>query len=143
MVACDPGMIVRQASYPGKGRASGSAPAEMVVVSVRTVSQLVGETWYDPDITVTNNSESPIVVTEVELLAQGKTFAGDSRRTGASPLTIQPESVGSLEVSFRLDADVKKMFFRRPAELLVHYRSGAEQKIARARIVGANLDGSR
>jgi hypothetical protein len=143
MVACDPGMIIRQASYTGQGPSGGSAPAEQVVVSVKKVTQLIGETWYYPDITVTNNSESPILVTDIELLAQGKAYAGDSRRTGAFPLTIQPASVGRLEVSFHLEADVQKTFFRRPAELLVHFQSGAEQKIARARIVGANLAGSR
>lgn len=143
MVACDPGMIIRQTSYPGKGPSSGSAPAEQVVVSVKTVSQLVGETRYDPKITVTNNSGSPIVVTDVELFAQGRSYPRDSRRPGASPLTIQRGSVGSLGVSFRLDSSVQKMFFRRPAELLVQYQSGADQKIAHTRIVGANLDGSR
>lgn len=143
MVACDPGMIIRQESYPSKGSSGGFAPAEQVIVSVKTVNQLIGETWYDPKITVTNNSESPIIVTGIELFVQGKTYARDSTRTGASPLIIQSGSVRSLEVSFRLDADVKKMFFRHPAELLVHYQIGVDQKTARTRIVGANLDGSR
>ena len=143
MVACDPGMIIRQANYPGKNPNSSSAPGDQVVVSVKTTHQFIGTSWYDPDITVTNNSGSPIVVTDIELFAQGKTYAKDSSRPGGPPLTIQPGSVGTLEIGFRLDADVQKIFFRRPAELLVHYQNGAEQKIVHAGIVGANVDGSR
>jgi hypothetical protein len=142
-VGCDPGMIIRQADYLGKSPNRVSGTADTVVVSVRTEHQLIGESWYDPEIRVINNSGSTIVVTDVELLAQGKSYGNDSSRPDGPPLTLAPGSTGTVNVGFRLDTAVKNLFFRRPAELLVHYRSGDERKIARARIVGANLDGSR
>jgi hypothetical protein len=145
-VACDPGMIIRQASVPGRAPNAGPSPEAQVEVSAKTTHQLIGETWYDPEVKVTNLSDSPITITEVELSARGKAYASNWRpwsRPGAFPLTIQPMNSGTLEISFRLDEDVWKTFFRRPAELLVHYTLGADSMVARATVVGANLDGSR
>jgi hypothetical protein len=145
-VGCDPGMIIRQASVPGRAPYAGTSPEARVEVSAKTTHQLIGETWYDPEVKVTNLSGSPITVTDIELSARGKVYASNWTqwsRPGAFPLTIQPGNSGPLEISFRLDEDVWKTFFRHPAELLVHCTMGADSMVARASIVGAHLDGSR
>jgi hypothetical protein len=145
-VACDPGMIIRQASVPGRAPNAGTSPEAKVEVSAKTTHQLIGETWYDPEVKVTNLSGSPITVTDIELSARGKAYASNWARwsrPGAFPLTIQPGNSGTLEISFRLDEDVWKTFFRHPAELSVLYTIGADSMVARATIVGAHLDGTR
>jgi hypothetical protein len=144
-VACDPSMIIRQASVPGKTPNAGTSPEAQVEVSAKTTRQFIGETWYDPEVKVTNLSDSPITVTDIELSARGKAYAGKWipwPRPGAFPLTIHPGNSGTLEITFRLDEVVWKTFFRHPAELLVYYTMGTESKVARTTIVGAHLDGT-
>jgi len=65
----------------------GAAKGATVAVSVKTSDPLVGETWYAPDILVTNLSESPITVTGVELSTRGVTYANRPRQLGSYPLS--------------------------------------------------------
>jgi len=112
-----------------------------VVVNVTTTRQLIGETWYAPKVKVTNESNSPVTVTNIELFVRSKTYANKTREA-AYPSTIKPECTEALEVLFRLDEDVKKTF-REPTELLVYYRIGEKQQIARATVTGGRLQDTR
>jgi LEA14-like dessication related protein len=143
MVACEPGMLVRQVNDPGKDANSSLTPQAKVVVQVKTTNQLIGEKWYDPEVQVANGSGSPITVTDIELSVQGKSYTNKYAQLEALSLTIQPGSAAALKVGFRLDTDVWNTLFRKPAELLVRYQIGAGQKLARVSVVGAHLDGSR
>jgi hypothetical protein len=105
-----------------------------VVVNVTTTRQLIGETWYAPKVKVTNGSNSPITVTNIQLFVRSKSYANKTREAGAYPLTINSGSTESLEVLFRLDENVQKTF-REPTELLVYYRIGEKQQIARATVI--------
>lgn len=136
-VACDPGMLIRQTNYPDQAANRDSALEAQVVVSVKATSQLIGKTWYDPEVKVANGYYSPITVTDIELSARGKTYEKDSHIPDGLPLTIQPGNTGTVGVVFRLDAAVYEVFLRHPAELLAHYQTGAEEKTARAGIVGS------
>jgi hypothetical protein len=57
IVGCDPGM------------------RSTVNIHIETKCQLIGETLYRPGVKVTNSSGSPIAITNVELVAMGKTYA--------------------------------------------------------------------
>ena len=135
--ACDPGMTLYQTNTNQNG--SGS---DRVTIRVKASHPLIGETWYAPSngVTITNSFQKPIIVTKVELLANGVTY--QHKHTGATneyPLTVAAGKTETLPLWFDLKDSVKKTF-QTPAELRVYYRNGIEDSMANAFIVGGPLD---
>ena len=135
MMACDPGVSIRQIKSQGQTIVGRVAAENKVVIDVKTTRQLIGEAWYDPEVQVTNSTSSPITIESIELATRDKTYTNTSVRPETSPLKIQPGSTEALHVLFRLDDAVYKVF-KQPAELRVHYQSDGAQGIARASVVG-------
>jgi hypothetical protein len=133
-VACDPGMTIRQMS-------SVNVTADQrVTVQVKTTHPLIGETWYAPDdATVTNLSDRPITVTNVELIASGTTYPNKAPGIAKYPLTIPIGKTETLPVWFDLDGGVKRTF-ERTVEFRVQYRSGGKDSVSSAFMVGGPLD---
>ena len=135
MTACDPGVSIRQIKSHGQPIIGSTAPEDHVVLVVSTTRQLIGETWYAPEIRVTNLGPSPIIIQSVELAARGKTYANTPPRPETIQLKILPGSTENLHALFRLDDSVHKVF-KRPAELQLHYQSGGVQETVRAAVIG-------
>ena len=93
MAACDRGMTIRQ-DVPNEGREANTS----VAIHVRAINPLIGETWYPPEIEITNLSGSPITVTTVELVAQPATLQNKPRRSGTYPLEIPPRQTETLDI---------------------------------------------
>jgi len=67
IVACDPGVTIRQADSPKEvGKRSS------VILRVKSTRQLIGETHYAPQVTVTNISGATVLVTGIELATKQK-----------------------------------------------------------------------
>ena len=111
-----------------------------VGIHVKTSHPLIGQTWYAPEVKVTNPSDSPITITSVELVTRRETYANKTARPGTYPLVIQPGSTEIIDVGFRLNDDVKKTFFQQSAALRLRYRTGNKEEIAYATIIGGRLD---
>ena len=139
MVACDPGMTIRQTKSLSKGV---GAATPVVAIHVKTSHPLIGHTWYAPEVKVTNLSDSPVTITSVELVTRRKTYASKTARPGSYPLVIQPGSTETLDVRFDLNDDVKKTFFKQSAELRLRCRIGNKEEIAYTTIIGGRLDTS-
>ena len=137
IVACDPGVIIRQV-----GPVSGAVTQNSVILHVKSTHQLIGETWYAPQVTVTNSSHAPITITEVELSTKQKIYSDSSPQPQDLPKTVLPGQTQNVTVLFRLDDDVQKTF-RQSAELRVHYRGGNTDDIVRAVIELGPVDDSR
>jgi hypothetical protein len=116
--------------------------SDPIKIAVRTQHPIVTHTWYNPEVTVTNGSDSSITITSVELAAQRKTYANKPRQPGSYPFVVPPGKSETLDVSFDLTDDVKKTLFRRPAELRVYYRTRGEGQTARVSVIGGPLDTS-
>jgi hypothetical protein len=140
MVACDPGMSIRQVKAPLQGTVRGAASDADVIISVNTTHQLIGVKWYDPRIKVTNVSNQPITITNIELFARAKTYANEPPQFQPAPypLSMAPGSTEVLQGNFWLDEDVQNTF-QKSAELLVYYKIGEKQGIARVRVVRGSL----
>jgi hypothetical protein len=134
VVACDPGMTIRQAQNHNDNRAGLGTLGPRVVVNVKTTRQLFGEAWYDPEVKVTNSLESPIAVTSVELATQRRSYPNTSPKPENYQIAIQPGNTETMKVMFRLDAGVHETF-RQPAELRVHYLTDNREEIARITII--------
>jgi hypothetical protein len=135
LVACDPAITIRQI----KASNGTSAP---ITINVKTEHPLVGHTFYVPRVTVTNGADWPITITSVELAAKGGTYANKPRQPGSYPSAVPPGKTETLDVWFDLADDVKKTFFRQPAELRVHYRSRGRDETAHVSVIGGHLDTS-
>ena len=133
LVACDPAIAIRQI------RASNGTSAP-ITIDVKTRYPLVGERIYEPQVTVTNGSDLPITITSVELAAKQGTYANKPRQPGSYPSTVPPGKTEALDIWFDLTDDVKKTFFRQPAELRVHYKSRGRDETAHVSVIGGHLD---
>jgi hypothetical protein len=134
-VACDPGVSIRQVKLQGQSTIGSATPETQLVLEVKTTRQLIGETWYDPEVKVTNSGGLPITITNIELAAKRKTYANTPPQPEIYPLTIQPGNTKTIDVMFRLDDAVYKTF-EQAAELSVHYRSGEKQETVRVSVIG-------
>ncbi|SRR6266404_672685 len=137
MTGCDPGMTV----YQTKSATSQPGSADQrVTVSVKTIRPFIGETWYAPNLIVSNGSNRSIVVTKVELLAGDMTYLSKPPvSSNKYPLTIVAAKSEQLPVWFDLKADVQQTF-EKAAEMRVYYRSDREDFAASAFILGGPLD---
>jgi hypothetical protein len=82
-------------------------------------------------------------VINVELSVRGtQTYPNKSPEAGAYPMTIKSGSTEALGVYFRLDEDVQKTF-KDPTELLVYYKIGEKNQIARATVIRGRLQDTR
>jgi hypothetical protein len=135
LVACDPGMTIRQIKA-----ANGTSDA--VRIDVKTEHPLIGHTFYAPQVTVTNDSDSPIAITSVELAAKRGTYTNKPRRPEGYPLVVPPGKTETLDVWFDLADDVKETLFRQPAELQMHYGSRGQEEAAQVSVIDGPLDAS-
>ena len=102
---------------------------------------LIGETSYAPEVSITNSSGAPIVVTNIELAKGKEIYESKPRRAGSYPASISIGDTQVLDVWFDLNDSVRRIF-QTPTELRVHYRSRDKDEIAHATIVSSRLDTS-
>ena len=133
LVACDPAITIRQM----KASDGTSSP---ITINIKTQHPLVGHTFYVPQVTVTNGSDSPITITSVELAAKRGTYSNKPRKPGSYPLDVPPGERETLDIWFDLTDDVRETFFRQPAELRVHYKSRGRDETAHVSVIGGHLD---
>jgi len=132
---CDPAITIRQMNPPSRN-------STQIVVHVKTQHPMIGNTWYVPQIAITNGSDSPIKITSLELATKQRTYANKPRHLGSYPLEVGPGKTETLDTWFELSDDVRKTFFRQPAELLIHYRCSNGEETAHISIIGGPLDTS-
>ena len=146
LVGCDPGMLIHQVGGPAPRLDISQSPERAepsVTVDVRSTMPLVHFSSYDTDVRIHNATRSPVLITGIELNASNKSYADQAFRSQPYPLSLKPEETVVLNAAFNLDENLWRTFFRKPAEIVVHYRLGDDQRIAKVTIVGAHLDGSR
>jgi hypothetical protein len=133
-VGCDPGMSISQmkSSYEAT---KGDSAATQIAIDVKTSSSLIGDTWYVPQVRITNSSNSSITITTVELISRGVVYANKPVQPGFYPLVVQPGKTDDLLVWFDLNDPVYKTF-KEPSELRVHYRKDNKEEIAHASVIG-------
>jgi hypothetical protein len=133
--ACDPGMTI----YQTNTNQNVSGP-ERVTIRVEASHPLIGETWYAPDnVRVINSFDKPIVITRVELVANGTTYQHKHMSAKDEyPLTIAAGKTQVIPIWFDLNDSVNRTF-NAPAELRVYYRESRNESVAHAFIVGGPL----
>jgi hypothetical protein len=135
-IGCDPALTIHQVEP-----SEAVSATQKVTIQVKTMHQLIGETWYAPQVKVTNSTGASITVTQVELTTGKATYENKPSRTGSYPFPISPGETQVLDVWFHLNDSVRNTFHT-PTHLRVHYRSGDKDMIADSTIVGARLDTS-
>jgi len=135
LIGCDPGMSIRQVNSVTRPPKPVIIPSELVL-DVKTTHQLIGESWYDPEVRITNRSQLAATVTKVELVALAKTYAPS--HPDGYPLQLGPGESQVLKVFFELEHGVQETFKKR-ADLRVYYEIGGEKQIAIAKLAGGSL----
>ena len=130
---CDPGITIRQINSTADSKKKAVVVTPEITIQVKTTHQLIGEGWYDPEVEVTNSSDSPITITSVELFAQGVTYENKPRAKKTYPLTLLVRSTASLDIAFRFSQGVYRIF-KEPAELRIHYLTSSHDGLARTTV---------
>ena len=139
LVACDPGMTVRQINSFVQSENVAVTAIPKISVDVKTTHQLVGEHWYSPQTIATNPSGFPIKITGVELVADGTTFQNKPRVANYYPLELPAHDTVALDVNFRFNDGVSKVF-KNPGEVRIHYSSQQGAGLARVTVAGGPLN---
>jgi hypothetical protein len=134
-MGCDPGMSIRQINSRADSKKTAVVVTPEIAIEVKTTHQMIGEGSYDPEVKVTNSSDSPITITSVELVAQSLTYENKPRGAEAYPLTLPVRSTTSLDIAFRFSEGVHRIF-KKPAELRIHYLTRGHDGLARTTVVG-------
>jgi hypothetical protein len=137
IVACDPGVTIRQADAANEGGKSSG-----VSLRVKSSRQFICTTRYTPQVNVTNRSEATVVVTGIELATRQRIYTDSSPRPQEFPGDVLAKQARDFVVLFWLDDAVYKTF-KESAELRVHYRSRSSEDTACIAIVLGSLDDSR
>ena len=128
--ACDPGMTI----YQTNTNQNVSGP-ERVTIRVEASHPLIGETWYAPDnVSVTNSFDKPIVITRVELVANGTTYQHKHTSAKNVPADYRGGQNAACSDMVRLNDDVRRIF-KAPAELRVYYRARRNESVAHASLL--------
>ena len=118
LVACDPGMAVRQINSLVQSENVAVTAVPKISVDVKTTHQLIGENSYSPQSIATNTSDFLITITGVELVAEGTTFQNKPRVANYYPLNVPAHDTAALDVNFRFSDGVSKVF-KNPGELAI------------------------
>jgi hypothetical protein len=139
LVACDPGMTVRQINSFVQSENVAVTAVPKISVDVKTTHQLIGENSYSPQSIATNTSDFLITITGVELVAEGTTFQNKPRVGNYYPLNVPAHDTAALDVNFRFSDGVSKVF-KNPGELRIHYSSQQGPGVARITLAGGPLN---
>jgi hypothetical protein len=127
--ACDPGLSIRQNLTRVESERNRG-----VLVQVGTSHSFIGERSYAPIMRVTNSSDLPITITNVELALHDSTRSNEPRQASSYPLVLRPGDSDALDVWFDLRSNIKSAF-KSPAELCIRYTRGGRDEIARVALV--------
>jgi hypothetical protein len=132
LMACDPGMTIRQIR-PGK-----SSSADQLAIEIPPVNELIGSRFYGAKTKLTNLSKSSITIKGCELAARNVTY--ESRLGGAEsyPFELAPGASTYFGPFFQLKDPVDNVF-KQPAELRVHYVIDGREELARTILRGGSL----
>jgi hypothetical protein len=141
LAACDPGMTVRQINSVVESENAAATAIPKISVEVKTTHQLIGESWYSPQITATNSFDVPVTITSVELIAGSTTFQNSPRAAKDYPVNLPARSTVPLHVDFGFnDGMYVEKVFRNPGELRIHYSSQQGAGLARITVARGHLN---
>jgi len=135
IIGCDPGMIIRQRvtdiTFPNKDT-SKEIP---LALHVRETSQLIGETWYVPEVELTNNNVSSISIVRFELLSMNRTYQNKESLHEESSHNLKSGASIIIKPWFDLDEPIYNVF-KTGAELKVYYEMNGNRFESSAVIEG-------
>jgi hypothetical protein len=135
VIGCDPGFTVRQVSLrPDRYPAVPETP-QRVTVQVLQFHALIGVSYYEPAIRITNNTSSLIKIRGVELMTRQGVYQSSSGKQTDWLTDVDSGATADLKVSFKLNAGLSTTF-KEAAELRVRYTIGDTSQTARARLLG-------
>lgn len=119
-MGCDPGMIIRQ--HEGKDAAVSSEEASdsNIAIRVADLNALIGETWYAPEVDVTNTGAASIHITKFELVTSKRVYLLSERFEKKIQRNIDTGGSVHLRLWFDLDEPVYRAFHD-GAALKVYY----------------------
>lgn len=134
VAACDPGMTIGE-----KPRGTFRTPIPegcSLELHAKDTHQLIGESWYDPEVTITNLDESPVVIDRIELISEGRTYNLEQWAEKGLDRTIPAHGTKTLKIGFDLNKSAVYEAFRQPAIIRFRYTIAKVAKECTLEVVG-------
>jgi hypothetical protein len=136
LVACDPGMTIREHRTPD--------PSAPISFTDQTQHSLIGENWFTPHLRLQNVSDAEVVISSVELNVAGRTYLNTRGREDDYPVTIRPREAADLPVWFDLgDQSIYKLFYNKRGKVLVRYTFKGVDALIAAEVSGGAISANR
>jgi len=132
LVACDPGMTIRQGP-PEKPSSAGP-----LAIEIAPIKMLIGSRYYGAKTKVTNLSKSSITIKGCELAARNGTYESSLGGRESYPFEVAPGTSMYFGPFFQLKDSVHDVF-KEPAELRVQYVIDGRNELARTVLRGDSL----
>jgi hypothetical protein len=116
LVGCDPGMTVRQVNALVQSENAAVTSIPKISIEVKTTHELIGASWYDPRVIVTNSSDIAVAITRVELIAGGIVFQNEPHAEKHFPVILPLHNPVPIDVYFSFGNGVYlDKIFKNPA----------------------------
>lgn len=132
--ACDPAMTIGE--KPGQTGRTSTPEGCSLELHAKDTRQLIGESWYDPEVTVTNLNELPVVIDRIELIIQGRTYDLEQWAESRLDRTIPAHGTKALNIGFDLKKSAVSEAFKQPAVIRFRYTIAKVAKECTLEVVG-------
>ena len=134
VAACDPGMTIGE-------KTTGTPRTPMpegcrLEIHAKDTHQLIGESWYDPEVTVTNLGESPIAIDRIELISEGRTYNLEEWAEKGLDRTIPAHGTKTLKIGFDLKKSAVYEAFKQPVIIRFQYSIAKVTRECTLEVVG-------
>jgi hypothetical protein len=134
VAACDPGMTIGERP---NGTSQAPLPAGCgLELHANDTHQSIGESWYDPEVTVRNLGESPLAIDRIELKSQGLTYRLEQWAEKDLDGTIPAHGTKTLRIGFDLNKRAVSDAFRESAVIYLRYTSAKVAKECTLEVIG-------
>jgi hypothetical protein len=134
VAACDPGMTIGERP---KGTSQATLPEGCSLeLHAKDTHQLIGESWYDPEVTVRNLGESPVSIDRIELRSQGVTYRLEHWAEKDLDGTIPARGTKTLRIGFDLNKSAVSEAFKESAVIYFRYTSAKVAKECTLEVIG-------
>jgi|GEM_PF-5137655 len=107
-------------------------------IHAKETHQLIGESWYDPEVTVTNLGKSSVAIDRIELISEGRTYNLEEWAEKRLDRTIPAHGTKTLKIGFDLNKSAVHEAFKQPAIIRFQYSIANVAKECTLEVVGTN-----
>ena len=134
LISCDPGLSIHQSSDGSREAVGAAADGCALDIRIATSQHLIGETWYFPELSITNRGKVSAALTSIELLTEVRSY--EAQDTTKLKDEIPANASNKISTLFEFGETPLYQVFSKPATLRVQYLSAGNSRACEVQVVG-------